>query len=34
MYVKVAAQSCRVCAKMPQKRNFPVLLTPPTFSER
>ena len=32
--MKVAAQSCRVCAKMPQKRNFPALLTPPTFSER
>ena len=32
--MKVAAQSCRVCAKMTQKGNFPVPLTPPTFSER
>ena len=32
--MKVAAQSCRVCTKMPQKCNFPVLLTPPTFIER
>ena len=31
--MKVAAQSFGVCAKMPQNQNFPVLLTPPTFSE-